>query len=1088
MADESRMIGLLEEMLESDRTPEEVCRDCPELLPEIRQRWTAFRLADSALSALFPDPEAPLGVEPTAAIPHSAHLPEVPGYRVEALLGHGGMGVVYRARHLRLGRAVALKMLLGGPCARREELKRFLREAQAVAGLRHSNIVQIYDCGEVDGRPYFTMELVEGGNLADQIRGVPQPARRSATLVATLADAIHSAHESKIVHRDLKPSNILIAKDGTPKITDFGLARRLEGDAGLTLSGAPLGTPSYMAPEQARGDKSAIGPATDVYALGAILYELLTGLSPFRADTAAGTLHLVLTAEPISPAQLNPLVPRDLTTICLKCLSKEPGRRYAGARELADDLRQFLNGGPIQARPPGRWERGWRWLRRRPAVATALVAAGLLAICLVGAALVLNREQTAQARGVEEDLQEATLQQKKFAWAEAAAALERAKGRLGSGGPAELHRRVEQAAYRLDQARRDVSLAARLEAIRLKRATHVEGYFNSASERRFTNARADQEYEQAFRQAGFEEVGKDPVAAATHVRESVVTEALLAYLTDWAVCAVAPDRQDWLLAVARRANPGAWSDRVRDPAAWRDGAALAALAGDMPTTEQAIPLRLALAERLQATGGNALGVLQQVREAHPDDCWANFLSGKVLREDGKPVEAAACYRNALKIRSDAAAYNNLGLALYDVYARAGGATWNDVVALYQRGLTEDRQSAPAHNNLGVVLKARGDWDNAVEEYRLALRIDPGSAPAHCNFAFITAYRGAPGEAIEHFQNALRLDPQCALAHYGLGVVLLFEDHLHTAWDNHQRALRNDPKNREAYDRIYHEAFIHALVHYHRAVDFDPHWAQSPSGLGLSAQDQRRLVEALDQYDQALGSDPELVLAEAARGQVLLAQGRFREAQTATRRCLELLARDSHGVEPTALAGVRRNLPAQLQRCERLLSLEQRLPAILRQEGKPAAVERLEFAEVCAMKGRYGAAAGLYADAFAAAPQLADDLDAGHRYKAACAAALAGFERDSDTAGLGEEERARWRRRARTWLRSDVATWAQKLDTGAKADRELVQRVSARWWAEPGLAWLYEASVLDGLPPDERQECLALWQDAEAVLRRAQTTK
>ena len=209
------------------------------------------------------------------------------------------MGVVYRAWHLRLNRAVALKMLLAGPCARPEELERFLRESQAVAGLGHPNIVQVYDMGDVEGRPYFTMELVEGGNLADQIRGVPQPAHQAAARVATLAEAIHAAHQSGIVHRDLKPANILLTRDGTPKVTDFGLARRLEGDGGLTLSGVPVGTPSYMAPEQARGKRQAIGPATDVYALGAILYELLTGRPPFRAESATATLQQVLTDEPV---------------------------------------------------------------------------------------------------------------------------------------------------------------------------------------------------------------------------------------------------------------------------------------------------------------------------------------------------------------------------------------------------------------------------------------------------------------------------------------------------------------------------------------------------------------------------------------------------------------------------------------------------------------------------------------------------------------------------------------------------------------------------------------------------------------------
>jgi eukaryotic-like serine/threonine-protein kinase len=796
----------------------------------------------------------------------------------------------------------------------------------------------------------------------------------------------------------------------------------------------------------------------------------------------------VVADEPVPPARLNPRVPRDLAIISLKCLHKEPGCRYASARDLADDLRRFLNDEPIRARPPGRLERSRRWLQHHPALAVGLVAAVLLTSGLVGGGLWLNRQQTTQARGVEEDLQEVTLQQKKFAWTEAAAALERARGRLSGGGPAELRRRVDQAAHGLDQARRDAALAPRLEAIRLKRATHIEGYFNSAAERRFTNARADQDYKQAFRQAGFEEVGSDPAAAAAHVQQSVVPQAFLVGLTDWAVCAVAPDRQDWLLAVARQADPGDWSDRVRDPAAWRDGVGLAALARAAPVTPQPNPLLLALAERLQATGGDAIALVQRVRREQPDDFWVDFASGKVLREEGKPGEAVACYRKAWQIRPEAAVDNNLGLALYDAHVRAGDGIWDEAIDCYQRSLNQDPRSAPAHNNFGVVLKVKGDWDKAEEHFRLALRLDPGSAPAHCNLGVLRAFEGDLAEATQHFQEALRLDPRCALAHYHLGVVLLGQDRMDATHDTHQRALRDDPKNRDILDRIFHVAHTYALEHYQWAVLFDPRWARTPSALGLTAQARRRLAEALDHYDQALANDPQMAMAEGARGQALLTQGRFQEARTATRRCLELLARDTRGVEPTVLANVRKNLSAQLPRCERLLALDHRLPALLRREEKPPAGEYLEFAELCAMKEHYAAAAGLYADAFAAAPALAEDLVAGHRYNAACAAALAGFGRGADTAGLSEMERARWRRQARTWLRADVDAWTRNLDTGVPAERDLVQRVSARWWADPGLAWLREAGVVEGLPPAERQECLALWQDAEAGLRRAQTTR
>ena len=366
MTDDPRVERLLEELLESGGSPEEACRSCPELLPQVRADLQRLRRLEHEIDAVFPSTEPPDGAGRVALA--TAELPRIRGYEVQAVLGRGGMGVVYRARHLRLDRPVALKMLLAGSYAGQEERERFQREAEAVAGLRHANIVQLYDAGDLDGRPYFTMEFVEGGSLAQKIAGMPQPARPSAALVAQVAEAVQFAHQSGIVHRDLTPANILLATDGTPKVTDFGLARRLEGGSGLTLSGVPMGTPSYMAPEQARGEKGAVGPATDVYALGAILYEMLTGRPPFRAETSTGTLQQVLHDDPVPPSRLNPGVPRDLATICLKCLSKEPHRRYASAAALAEDLRRFLRGVPIAAPGPAGWSAspGGRGVARRP--------------------------------------------------------------------------------------------------------------------------------------------------------------------------------------------------------------------------------------------------------------------------------------------------------------------------------------------------------------------------------------------------------------------------------------------------------------------------------------------------------------------------------------------------------------------------------------------------------------------------------------------------------------------------------------------------------------------------------------------------
>jgi serine/threonine protein kinase/tetratricopeptide (TPR) repeat protein len=300
--------------------------------------------------------------------------PTISGYEVLGELGHGGMGVVYRAKQISLNRIVALKMIRSGDLASTQDLARFRSEAEAVARLKHPNIIHIYEVGDHDGRPYFSLEHVEGGSLEQRVKGTPQPPRLAAELVETLSRATHAAHQSGIVHRDLKPSNVLLTPDGVPKITDFGLAKRLDDDLGQTQTGAVMGTPSYMAPELAAGRSREIGAATDIYALGAILYELVTGRPPFLADSHEATRQLVINDEPLPPRRLQPSLPRSLETICLKCLQKEPVKRYSSALALAEDLRRFLDGKPILARPATVPERFVRWCRRNPWAASFILA------------------------------------------------------------------------------------------------------------------------------------------------------------------------------------------------------------------------------------------------------------------------------------------------------------------------------------------------------------------------------------------------------------------------------------------------------------------------------------------------------------------------------------------------------------------------------------------------------------------------------------------------------------------------------------------------------------------------------------------
>ena len=285
-------------------------------------------------------------------------VPTVPGYEVLEELGRGGMGVVYKALEVSSKRLVALKLIRDVALAGPQQRARFRIESEAAARMRHANMVQVYEVGEHEGRPYFAMEFVAGGSLDKKLAGQPQPAGQAASLVRTLALAVQHAHVQQVIHRDLKPANILLAEDSTPKIVDFGLAKRLDSDStAWTQDGAVLGTASYMSPEQAAGRTAEVGAAADVYALGAILYECLTGRPPFQGNSYGQIIDQVLHDEPVPPTRLQSNVPRDLETICLQCLEKEAARRYSGAGKLADDLGQFLEGKPVAAVPPSARER-----------------------------------------------------------------------------------------------------------------------------------------------------------------------------------------------------------------------------------------------------------------------------------------------------------------------------------------------------------------------------------------------------------------------------------------------------------------------------------------------------------------------------------------------------------------------------------------------------------------------------------------------------------------------------------------------------------------------------------------------------------
>jgi serine/threonine-protein kinase len=1116
MSDLSRVQQLVDEVFDSERTPEEVCADCPELLAEVRQRWLQIRLVEAELTAMFPTPEPRGDADTQSNLNPAGELPRIIGYEVETILGRGGMGIVYKARHLRLNRSVAIKMLLPGAYAGLEERERFFREAEAVAGLRHANLVQIHDVGDHDGRPYFSLEYVEGGSLAQKLLGAPLRAHQAAALLVTLADAVQMAHHGGIVHRDLKPANILLTADGTPKIADFGLARHFDTGSGLTRTGDRVGTPSYMAPEQAMGKNRSIGPAVDIYSLGAILYELLTGRPPFRGETSAETEMQVIHQDPVPPSRLNSKVPRDLETICLKCLRKEPEARYTNAAALADDLRRFLEGRPIYARPLGWGARLWRWARRNPAAAALSAGILLVVMALVSGGVWLAIHEAQRRQTVEADLREVTRLQERAQWTEARAALERAEARLGGSGPGDLRQR-------LSQARRNLDLVVQLDQIHLNRVSNVEEEdFNSAP------VDADQDYELAFREAGLGQFQDDADSVAARVQRSAIHGALVAALDDWAVSVTDQARRHWVLEVARRADPDpeGWRDRARDPSSWEDGGALAKLVETAPVAEPSVQLLLALGDRWHAHGGDATGFFRHVQREHPADFWANFTLANALKYRNSG-EAISYFRVALAIRPGAAITSyNLG----DVLKFQG---WLDeALEYYRKALAIEPKNAKALTGFGNLLKDMGRLDEALAYFQQAVRDDPKNVWAHINLGKTLKLTGRLEEALVHYEHAITLDPKNPASHEGIRSVRMRlgqGEEVRVAW---RKALDGDPPEYQAWlgypalclflgqEEDYRRARGSLLGRFSSSTDpfvaerigrgclllpapeeelgrvaelidrgvaagrSKPDWA-FPYFLfskALAAYRQGQIESAIEllQGEASLvpGPAPGLVLAMAQHHQGRKGEARHTLATAVVTFDWNALQADN---PRTWICHVLR------REAEKLILPD--LPAFMDGKYQPQDNdERLAFLGTCQFTNRTHAMARLYSDAFAVNPRLADDLVAGHRYNAARAAAMAASSQGADASSLGREEKARLREQARQWLQADLAAWTKRIASDSETDRNLAKKILTRWQIESDLAEIRDLKSLQAFSQDEREECLALWREVADLIERKLTNK
>jgi serine/threonine-protein kinase len=1105
------VIQAIEAVLESGCTPEQACESRPELLPEVIEQLKRIRSVQEQIGALFPEDhqsDGPLSPSPRASGPRIAptELPTLPGYTVESFLGSGGMGVVYKAHHLKLNRPVAVKMLLSGAYASQQELECLIREAQAVAGLHHPNIIHVYDVGELNGLPYFTMEFIEGGTLVQALGGVPQPAHVAATLMVTLADAVQAAHRGGIVHRDLKPSNILRSLDGTLKIADFSLARSFTGDSAATISTARVGTPSYMAPEQALGKPEAFCPPVDIYALGAILYEMLTGRPPFRAETSAETQRQVVTEEPASPSRLNAKVPRDLENVCLKCLSKEPQRRYPSAEALKEDLHRFLRGEPTLARPMGRPARILRWAQRRPAEATAVIVVALASLSLVsgGAWWGWQRERMIQA--VHSDLADVARHQSETEWDRARTSLERAKARLADGGPEDLRRSVVESQNALD-------MVARLDKVRMIQAAVLNGRLDW----KLNNALADREYEAAFKEAGILVADTDePTTVAARIARSSTREALIGALDAWAACnndSQGRPRRDRLLNIARLADPDplGWRQRARDPETWDNPSALAHVTASVPDSERALSLLLALGQRLRAKGGEWRPFLTRVQQSHPTDFWANTSLALAIAAT-EPQNAIRYFQAAIVIRPDAAiAHANLGIAL-------GSAGQHDEAEAHlMEALRLDESLAFARNGLGSTLLLKGYPDRAIAEFRRAIELDPLFVSTYNNLGKALAETGDQAAAAVAFSKALEIDPEFTAAMSSLALVLHGQGESQKAIELCRRALKHDPTHvashinlaialkaigqredalvhlRQAVElapldadanynlgiSLYEAGYVsESRSHYETAIQSRPNDATAHHGLGVTVGDLGDLPHAIACFQRALELDPKHLISAGALGRAYMEVGRFEEARAAFERYREALPTD-HKMNAV--------LSRFVLQCDELMTSEE----LCKTDASAAdfsmnAAEYLRCAEIARMKRSHSRAAELYLQAFRLNPDLPSDLRTGARYNAACSAALAGAA-TTDESQMREaaiaSNRKEWRLQAIEWLTQDIEMWKTLQARGDTKAIPVIRSTLQRWRATPQLSSVRDATGVAQLSEAEREACLKLWVQVDATLVR-----
>jgi tetratricopeptide (TPR) repeat protein len=1116
-------------------------------------------------------------------------LPDLLGdFRIVREIGRGGMGIVYEAEQVSLRRRVALKVLPFAATMDSRQLQRFRNETLAAASLHHGNIVPVYFVCCERGVHFYAMQLIAGCSLAAVLREVrgesgklppveAQPAgavageealtvehqrgasgsaetvglgglstqgpkrsreyfRSVARLGMQVAEALDYAHERGVIHRDVKPANILVDEQGLPWLTDFGLAHLQQSEGSLTMTGDLVGTLRYMSPEQALAKRVGIDHRTDVYSLGATLYEVLTLRPACPGGDRQEVLRQVAFEEPVAPRKLVRAVPEELETIVLKAMEKNPADRYATAQELADDLRRFLKDQPIKARRPSLRQVAMKWARRHRAAVRAVTAV-LLVLAVVGGA---NGLWWLQKRAVAQEAARAGLDetftwQEEEKWHEALSAVRRAKGLLaGVGADPHLLSQVEE-------REKDLEMALRLQEARLRLTalSRSEGFDTEAA----LAACAD-----AFQWYGLDVERIDPKQAAAFLQPRSIPLQLAEALDFVATLRFRRNDPGWrnLLEVSRVIDPDPWRNRLREGLIAKDPRVGEELAASAQSDKLSPRTAILLAWMTQGTPAaeRALSVLLRVRKRYPGDFWVNHDLGLhlfrlkpprvteairyhtaavaldprspgahlnlaiVLQRKGLLEEAIAEYREALRLKKDyAGAHSMLGTALWArglvdegitecriaikldnassaAHARLGFALWaagkrEEAMAAFQQAIRLDRQNAKALDNLGVALREQGRLAEAIAHHRLALSIEKDLPSAHFNLGIALLDRGLMDDAMAALQKVIRLRPDYAPGHNALGMALEARGKVQQAIACYHKAIALDPKLAEAHSNLGTALsgkgkVDEAIACYKKAIALDPKCAMAHFNLGNTLRARGKMEEAIVCFREATAINPSFARAHGALGKGLAEQGRFIEAQHALRRYVALRP-DNHPQHRFA--------SQMLRQCEQWLAADENLKAFL--AGKHPSTDAASLLQMAILAHQpfnqlHVTAARLYRASFAGQPQLADS----YRHFAAAAAARAGCGQGKDAIALGETERARWRQQALKWLRADLEAGRDRLVKDPERAGSILQKMRG-WRDGADFTGMREPDALAKLPEAERQAWQKLWADVAHALSEAQ---